>query len=96
MCLASIDRARHSSTTKSKLATELTSKITSVPHFAFDTYIVDAMYMIRALDLKSLSANYGSMAEHILSHICIAPRVDFVFDTYRSSSIKEEEQEHRE
>jgi hypothetical protein len=94
LCLAHVDGTKHSSQ-KSKLAKHLTTKIISEPPVAFDTYIVDAMYMIRAMYPKDLPATYGGVAKHILMKICQAPRVDFVCDTYRTPSIKDEEQNQR-
>ena len=94
LCMAHIDGTKHS-TTKSKLAKELASKVTSEPPGQFDTYIVDAMYMIRALDTKDLPTTYGGIAKLILTKICTTQSIHFVCDTYRTPSIKGAEQQKR-
>lgn len=58
-------------------------------------YIVDAMYLIRTLYPKDLPSTYGGVADTILKIICIAPNVNFVCDTYRTPTIKGEEQDRR-
>lgn len=94
LCFGHIDGRKHNSA-KAKLANHLMSKINSEKPPLFDTYIVDAMYLIRSLNLKDMPATYGDIAQQILKKICIAPRIDFVCDTYRYPSIKTAEQQKR-
>ena len=89
-----MDGTKHTSA-KAKLANYLTLKVNSEQPPSFDAYVVDAMYLIRSLNLKDMSGTYGDIALQILRKICIAPRVDFVCDTYRSPSIKNAEQKKR-
>lgn len=54
------------------------------------------MYLLCSLNLKDMPATYGDIALQILKKICIAPRIDFVCDTYRCPSIKTTKQKKHE
>ena len=69
LCLAPVNGMRHS-TAKSKLTKKLESKTKTEGPENVDTSIIDAMYFIRAMDVKALPSTYGGIHMQILRDIC--------------------------
>ena len=60
-----------------------------------DVLFIHAMYFIRTLDTNDMPIKYGDLARYILQEVCHAKGVDFVYDSYPSPSLIEEEQKRR-
>ena len=62
-----IDGTKQTST-KAKLTNFLTVKVNSEHLHSFDAYVVDAMYLIRSMNLKDMLCTYGDIALQILKN----------------------------
>ena len=81
-------------TDKSKLMLKLEKLNNNEPPLEKDIVIVDAMLFIHTL--QDPPNTYGKLAKEILHKLCcLAPKVQFVCDAYKTPSLKEEERNRR-
>lgn len=93
LALAHVDGSINK-TDKAKLLHKLEGMVEHDKPSAIDVTLVDAMFLLHAL--VNLPASFGEIAELILRRLCdMAPRTDFVCDTYVTPTIKEAERNRR-
>jgi hypothetical protein len=81
-------------TNKSKLMLMLEAFVDSTPTNTIDVAFVDAMFLLHIL--TNPPSTFGAVSSMILGQLCaMSTRVDFVYDTYVTSSLKQNQGDRR-